>query len=34
MRPPGLTEQEIRPRAAGERYLSRLGWDGGKHVDR
>lgn len=28
------TELEETPRAAGERYLSRLGWDGGKHVDR
>ena len=26
------TQLEEAPRAVGERYLSRLGWDGGKHV--
>jgi uncharacterized peroxidase-related enzyme len=26
------TELEARPREVGERYLGRIGWDGGKHV--
>jgi uncharacterized peroxidase-related enzyme len=28
------TDLEETPRATGERYLSRIGWDGGKHVRR